>query len=50
MKTEFLAQLWKQSRDNEDEIKLVLLTDAQQIDKVMALPTQKILKVVVEWE
>jgi len=52
MSLEFLAQLWRISRDHEDETKITFLCDPRQLQKVLSIPAQTLLriKVVIEEE
>jgi hypothetical protein len=50
MKAEFFGQLWALRRDSEDETKLTLCMDASQLDRVITIPAQALLKVTIETE
>ncbi len=47
---EFYAQLWKQVRDDENEITMTIKVPANEFIKVIAIPTRKCLKMTAEVE
>jgi len=50
MKIEFKASLWATKRDHEDETKITLCCDAQQLSTINQIPTETLLSVTTEWE
>ena len=44
---EFDAQLWRLSRDNEDETKITLLCDASQYPIIASIPAGELLRVTI---
>jgi len=50
MKLEFKAGLWKVTRDHEDETKLTLSCDREQMDIINLIPSEMLLHVTVSVE
>jgi len=50
MKIEYKASLWATKRDYEDETKLTLCCDAQQLATINQIPTETLLNMTTEWE
>lgn len=48
MRAEFYADLFKQTRDDEDAVTLVFKTSATEFAKVIGIPTRTLLKITVE--
>lgn len=48
MKVEFYGQLWKQMRDDEDEITMTLKCPASEFVKVIGIPTRTLLQVTIQ--
>ena len=50
MEIKFNASLWAIKRDHEDETKITLLCDAQQLATINKLPSEKLLNITATWE